>query len=42
LAGGAKQCMLFTDITNPTSNKIYAALGFRVVGDWEEWAFSTG
>jgi predicted GNAT family acetyltransferase len=40
LAGGADQCMLFTDLANPTSNKIYAAVGFRRVGDWEELEFS--
>jgi predicted GNAT family acetyltransferase len=39
LAGGASRCMLFTDLTNPTSNKIYAAVGFRRSGDWEEHAF---
>jgi predicted GNAT family acetyltransferase len=39
LAGGASRCMLFTDLTNPTSNKIYAAVGFRRCGDWEEHAF---
>ena len=39
LARGAKQCMLFTDLANPTSNKIYAAVGFRRVADWEELEF---
>ncbi len=39
LAGGASRCMLFTDLANPTSNKIYAAVGFRRCGDWEEHAF---
>jgi predicted GNAT family acetyltransferase len=39
LAQGARQCMLFTDLANPTSNKIYAAVGFRRVGDWEELEF---
>jgi hypothetical protein len=28
--------MLFTDVANPTSNKIYAAVGYRRTGDWEE------
>jgi len=28
--------MLFTDLANPTSNKIYAEVGYRRVGDWEE------
>ncbi len=36
LAAGAQQCMLFTDVTNPTSNKIYAEVGYRRTGDWEE------
>jgi FR47-like protein len=31
-AGGARAC-LFTDQANPTSNKIYAALGYRTVLD---------
>jgi predicted GNAT family acetyltransferase len=39
LAGGARRCMLFTDVLNPTSNKIYAALGFERFGDWEEHEF---
>lgn len=39
LAGGARQCMLFTDVANPTSNRIYAAVGFRRVADWEEIEF---
>jgi predicted GNAT family acetyltransferase len=36
LASGARRCMLFTDVTNPTSNKIYGEVGYRRVGDWEE------
>jgi predicted GNAT family acetyltransferase len=40
LERGARQCMLFTDLANPTSNKIYAAVGFRRAGDWEELEFS--
>jgi predicted GNAT family acetyltransferase len=39
LAGGATTCMLFTDLANPTSNKIYAEVGYRRAGDWEEHAF---
>ena len=31
-AGGARVC-LYTDQANPTSNKIYAALGYRPVAD---------
>lgn len=36
LSGGAARCMLFTDLANPTSNKIYAEVGYRRCGDWEE------
>jgi predicted GNAT family acetyltransferase len=32
LAGRARAC-LYTDQANPTSNKIYAALGYRPVVD---------
>jgi uncharacterized protein len=39
LAEGAMRCMLFTDLANPTSNKIYAEVGYRRVGDVEEHAF---
>jgi predicted GNAT family acetyltransferase len=27
LQQGARQCALFTDLSNPTSNRIYAAVG---------------
>ncbi|MFZ0158378.1 MAG: GNAT family N-acetyltransferase [Kineosporiaceae bacterium] len=39
LAAGAQQVMLFTDLANPTSNGVYARLGFRRVGDASEWLF---
>ncbi len=39
LQAGAGRCMLFTDLANPTSNKIYAEVGFRAFGDWEEHEF---
>jgi RimJ/RimL family protein N-acetyltransferase len=39
LAAGAHTCMLFTDLANPTSNKIYADVGYRRFGDWEEHEF---
>jgi len=38
LAQGAERCMLYTDLDNPTSNKIYAEVGYRRTGDWEEIA----
>jgi predicted GNAT family acetyltransferase len=40
LAAGASACMLFTDLANPTSNRIYAELGYRRFADWEEHAFT--
>lgn len=40
LAGGARGCSLFTDLGNPTSNRIYADVGYRRAGDWEEITFS--
>jgi len=38
LAQGAERCMLYTDLDNPTSNKIYAEVGYRRSADWEEIA----
>ena len=35
LAEGARRCALFTDLANPTSNKIYAEVGYRRLCDWE-------
>jgi predicted GNAT family acetyltransferase len=32
--------MLYTDAANPTSNKIYQAIGYRQVGTANEWLFS--
>ena len=33
--------MLFTDLANPTSNKIYAEVGYRRFADWDEHRFTT-
>ena len=35
LERGAQRCMLFTDLDNPTSNRIYASLGYVRFADWE-------
>ncbi|ASW55201.1 GNAT family N-acetyltransferase [Plantactinospora sp. KBS50] len=40
-AGGARVC-LFTDQANPTSNRIYAALGYRPVVDMAHLVVSAG
>ena len=39
LASGRRFCFLYTDLANPTSNKIYAAIGYRRVCDAVEYAF---
>ena len=36
LTAGAR-CMLFTDLANPTSNRLYARLGYRLVGGAATW-----
>ncbi|HET8988785.1 MAG TPA: GNAT family N-acetyltransferase [Humibacillus sp.] len=35
-----EQCMLYTDLANPTSNAIYEAMGYRRVGDGINISFS--
>ncbi len=40
LDAGAPCCMLFTDLANPTANRIYAEVGYCRVSDWEEHGFS--
>jgi len=39
LASGRRFVFLYTDLANPTSNKIYQALGYRPVCDADEWRF---
>ena len=39
LAAGRSFCFLYTDLANPTSNKIYAAIGYRRVCDSIQYAF---
>ena len=40
LASGLAFCFLFTDLANPTSNAIYARIGYEPVADWDQWAFN--
>lgn len=40
LESDADTCMLLTDLANPTSNRIYAALGYRRFAEWEDHSFS--
>jgi len=39
---GARACMLYTDLDNPTSNAVYQRIGYRPVTDAESWTFSPG
>ncbi len=39
LDSGRKFCTLFTDLANPTSNKIYQAIGYAPVCDVDEYKF---
>lgn len=36
---GRRFCFLFTDLANPTSNKIYQAIGYRPVRDVDQYRF---
>ncbi len=36
---GAERVVLFTDLTNPTSNSIYRKIGYRPIGDYSEVTF---
>lgn len=40
LDSGKKFCVLYTDLTNPTSNKIYQNVGYREVCDSKHFFFS--
>jgi predicted GNAT family acetyltransferase len=39
LDAGASACVLYTDLANPTSNKVYAAVGYRPVCDVADYRF---
>lgn len=39
LDSGKPFCYLFTDLANPTSNKIYARIGYRPVADFQQYRF---
>lgn len=39
LEGGLRFCCLYTDLTNPTSNSIYARMGYRPVADIVDYEF---
>jgi predicted GNAT family acetyltransferase len=39
LDGGRQYCFLYTDLANPTSNRIYQAIGYEPVCDVDEYRF---
>jgi predicted GNAT family acetyltransferase len=39
LRAGRSRCFLFTDLANPTSNRIYQRIGYRPVCDFQEYRF---
>jgi uncharacterized protein len=39
LEGGRRFCCLYTDISNPTSNSVYARIGYVPIRDYMEIAF---
>jgi hypothetical protein len=39
LDSGYRSCVLFTDLANPTSNKIYQAIGYKPVVDFTAYEF---
>ena len=41
LRQGHRACFLFTDLANPTSNRIYVDIGYERVGDSMEFVFRT-
>jgi hypothetical protein len=41
LDAGKRFCFLYTDLANPTSNKIYQDIGYEPVGDVDEYNFGT-
>jgi predicted GNAT family acetyltransferase len=41
LDGGLDYCFLYTDLTNPTSNRIYMQIGYERVCDSKEYSFES-
>ncbi|MGW3664078.1 GNAT family N-acetyltransferase [Streptomyces sp. NPDC005141] len=40
LAAGAREVVLFADLSNPTSNALYQRLGYRSLADWGAYDFT--
>jgi len=41
LSSGDRCCFLYTDLANPTSNRLYRSIGYRQACVSEDWRFST-
>jgi predicted GNAT family acetyltransferase len=41
LNSGKQFCCLFTDLANPTSNRIYQRIGYRPICDVDDWIFES-
>jgi predicted GNAT family acetyltransferase len=41
LAAGARDVVLFADLSNPTSNALYQRLGYRTLTDWAVYDFTS-
>jgi uncharacterized protein len=41
LGAGRRFCFLFTDLANPTSNKIYQQIGYQPVTDVDQYRIGT-
>ncbi|MFC5204075.1 GNAT family N-acetyltransferase [Streptomyces kaempferi] len=41
LTAGARDVVLFADLSNPTSNALYQRLGYRTLTDWAVYEFSS-
>lgn len=41
LQSGKNHCVLFTDLTNPTSNSIYKKMGYQQISRFQHWHFGT-
>ena len=42
LAAGNRFCVLYTNVANPTSNRIYVEIGYERVCDAMEFTFGSG
>lgn len=40
LSSGRRYCCLYTDLSNPTSNRVYRRIGYRPVCDVDQYAFA--